>query len=68
LKIDHSFVCDVLTDANDVAIVSTIVALGNSLDLRVIAEGVETEAQRDRLLQLGCMFYQGYLFGRPAPP
>ncbi|GGD01879.1 EAL domain-containing protein [Halopseudomonas salina] len=67
LKIDQSFVRDVLTDPNDMAIVSTIVALGNSLDLRVIAEGVETEAQRDRLLQLGCLFYQGYYFGRPAP-
>ena len=67
LKIDQSFVREVLTDPNDVAIISTIVALGNSLDLRVIAEGVETEAQRDRLLELGCMYYQGYYFGRPAP-
>ncbi len=67
LKIDQSFVRDVLTDANDAAIVRTIVALGNSLDLRVIAEGVETESQRDRLLQLGCLFYQGYFFGRPGP-
>jgi EAL domain-containing protein (putative c-di-GMP-specific phosphodiesterase class I) len=57
----------VLTDANDVAIISTIVALGNSLDLRVIAEGVETQAQRDRLLELGCLYYQGYYFGRPGP-
>ncbi len=67
LKIDQSFVRDVLTDANDAAIISTIVALGNSLDLRVIAEGVETQAQRDRLLELGCQFYQGYHFGRPGP-
>ncbi|SNT29981.1 PAS domain S-box-containing protein/diguanylate cyclase (GGDEF) domain-containing protein [Noviherbaspirillum humi] len=67
LKIDQSFVSDVLTDPNDAAIASTIVALGQSLGLNVIAEGVETEAQRDFLADHGCHAYQGYLYGRPMP-
>jgi len=67
LKIDQSFVHDLLTSPNDAAIVSTIVALGQSLDLRVIAEGVETEAQRDCLHAIGCRYFQGYLFGKPGP-
>ena len=67
LKIDQSFVSDLLTDANDEVIVRTIVALGQSLGLAVIAEGVENQAQQDRLASIGCHCYQGYHFGRPLP-
>ena len=67
LKIDQSFVRDVLTDAGDASIARTIVALGQSLGLNVIAEGVETEAQRDFLAANGCQCYQGYFYSRPLP-
>jgi len=65
LKIDQGFVHNLLTDANDVAIAKMVVALAQSLNLSVIAEGVEHPAQRDCLAHLGCYQYQGYLFGRP---
>jgi EAL domain-containing protein (putative c-di-GMP-specific phosphodiesterase class I) len=67
LKIDQSFVSEVVANSNDAAITSAIVALAHQLGLSVIAEGVENEAQRDFLIRHGCRAYQGYLFGRPVP-
>jgi diguanylate cyclase (GGDEF)-like protein/PAS domain S-box-containing protein len=67
LKIDRSFVWDMLCDASSRAIVQTIISLGNAMGLQVTAEGVETDEQRDYLLELGCHSFQGYLFGRPLP-
>jgi diguanylate cyclase (GGDEF)-like protein/PAS domain S-box-containing protein len=67
LKIDQSFVGDIATNSSDIAIVRTIVAMARSLDIAVIAEGVETEEQRQLLHKNGCTHYQGYLFGKPVP-
>ncbi|MDP2098218.1 MAG: EAL domain-containing protein [Methylobacter sp.] len=67
LKIDQSFVRNMAFNNHDSAIIRTILALGQNLALNVIAEGVETEIQRDSLTQYGCRVFQGYLFGRPMP-
>ncbi|MFU8787628.1 MAG: EAL domain-containing protein [Methylobacter sp.] len=67
LKIDQSFVRNMAFNNHDSAIIRTILALGHNLSLNVIAEGVETEVQRDHLTQYGCRVFQGYLFGRPMP-
>ena len=67
LKIDQSFVRDITTDANDAAIVNTIIAMGHALGLEVIAEGVETREQQAFLFANGCSLYQGYVFARPMP-
>ncbi|MEQ6917052.1 bifunctional diguanylate cyclase/phosphodiesterase [Halomonas aquatica] len=67
LKIDQSFVFDLLEDEASAAIVASTIALSESLQLQVIAEGVETEAQRAWLMAHGCRFFQGYLFSRPVP-
>jgi len=65
LKIDRSFVRDIPTDADDMALARAIIVMGQSLRLKIIAEGVETEQQRDFLRDEGCDLLQGYLYGRP---
>ncbi len=67
LKIDQSFVRDIVTDPGDAVIVKTIIGMAHNLGLEVIAEGVETEAQRQLLLDYECRVFQGYLFSRPLP-
>src|SRR5690606_8475837 len=66
IKIDQGFVRDILYNARDAAIAHTIIQLADTLGLRVIAEGVETDAHHAFLHALGCRVFQGYLFGRPA--
>ncbi|MFM9110224.1 MAG: EAL domain-containing protein, partial [Prochlorococcaceae cyanobacterium] len=65
LKVDRSFVRRFLYDQQDRAIVESILSLARSLELRVVAEGVETHLQHQELLAMGCSFFQGYLFDRP---
>jgi diguanylate cyclase (GGDEF)-like protein/PAS domain S-box-containing protein len=67
IKIDQSFIRDLATSSNALAIVRTIIAMAQSLNLNIIAEGVEKEEQRQLLLANGCLNYQGYLFGKPVP-
>jgi diguanylate cyclase (GGDEF)-like protein/PAS domain S-box-containing protein len=67
LKIDQSFVRDIVLDSSDRAIVRTIIAMARGLNLDIIAEGVETEEQRQYLMNKGCTNYQGYLFSKPLP-
>ena len=67
IKIDRSFVMDMLESASDAAIVRSTVELGRNLGLRVVAEGVETEAAWDLLREQGCTLAQGYLIGKPMP-
>jgi diguanylate cyclase (GGDEF)-like protein len=67
LKIDRSFVRDLVTDMSDLAIVSAIIAMAKYLHIQVVAEGIEGWPQLEKLRQLGCSYAQGYLFARPAP-
>jgi diguanylate cyclase (GGDEF)-like protein/PAS domain S-box-containing protein len=67
LKIDRSFVCDLTSNQDDVAICSAIIVLGHELGLDIIAEGVETEPQRDYLQRLNCDMLQGFLYSKPLP-
>jgi diguanylate cyclase (GGDEF)-like protein/PAS domain S-box-containing protein len=67
LKIDQSFVRNLSVDNHDSAIVKTIINLGGNLSLSIIAEGVETQEQRNFLADFGCLVFQGYFFGRPLP-
>ena len=67
IKIDQSFVRDIVHDVHDKSIVRTIIAMANNMELNVIAEGVETEEQQQVLKNKGCTNFQGYYFGRPVP-
>ena len=68
LKIDRSFVREITTSPDDAAITTAIIAMAHALGLRVVGEGIETEAQREVLRRQGCDAMQGYLFSRPVPP
>jgi EAL domain-containing protein (putative c-di-GMP-specific phosphodiesterase class I) len=66
LKVDRSFVAEVVTNPEDLAIVSSVISLGHSLGLQVVAEGVETQGQLDKLCEMGCDQSQGFIWRRPA--
>ncbi len=66
LKIDQSFVRDITTDSNDAAIVATIIAMARSLDIDVVAEGIEKKGELDYLVKCGCTLFQGFYFSRPV--
>jgi diguanylate cyclase (GGDEF)-like protein/PAS domain S-box-containing protein len=66
IKVDRSFVRDLHSDAGDSAIVDAVINLGRSLQIEVVAEGIETKAQHDKLVGLGCRYGQGYLYGKPS--
>jgi EAL domain-containing protein (putative c-di-GMP-specific phosphodiesterase class I) len=68
LKIDQAFIIDCLSNADNAALVSAINSLAKALNLRVIAEGVETDGQLDFLLNLHCEEMQGFYFSQPVPP
>ncbi len=68
LKIDQSFIKDLVIDSNDFIIVETILSIGDKFNLEVVAEGVETKEQYEKLLSMGCSYFQGYLFGKPNNP
>ena len=68
MKIDQSFVRNLERDSNDMALCEAIIVMAHKLGLKVIAEGVESLAQRDFLTRAGCDYGQGYLFSRPVPP
>jgi EAL domain-containing protein (putative c-di-GMP-specific phosphodiesterase class I) len=68
LKIDRGFIKDLSEGSDDASIVAAIIALGHSLNLHVVAEGVETEKQQEFLTALGCNSLQGFFLGRPVPP
>jgi diguanylate cyclase len=67
LKIDRGFVRELAHDAEDAAIVSSVIALGQTLGIDIVAEGVETASQKEFLTRLGCNALQGFLLGRPVP-
>ncbi len=67
IKIDKAFVDQITLDSKDALLVDTIIAMGNTLKMPVIAEGVETQLQRDYLIKKGCLYYQGYWFSKPIP-
>ena len=67
LKIDRSFVVDLETRPDAATVAASVISLGQALRLTVIAEGIETAGQRQTLMDMGCRYAQGYLFGRPVP-